>query len=77
MPGSWRSAASAVQGLIEPLTGRELEVLGMLAAGTPNQAIAGELVITLDTVKSTSATSSASSAQPTAPRLSPGHENSA
>ncbi len=66
-----------MQGLIEPLTGRELEVLGMLAAGTPNQAIAGELVITLDTVKSTSATSSASSAQPTAPRLSPGHENSA
>ena len=49
----------------------------MLAAGTPNQAIAGELVVTLDTVKNTSPTSSESSAQPTAPRLSPGHENSA
>ena len=38
-------------GLVDPLTGRELEVLGMLAAGRPNQAIADELVITLDTVK--------------------------
>ena len=41
----------AVPGLIEPLTSRELEVLGMLAAGRPNQAIAGQLVVTLDTVK--------------------------
>jgi hypothetical protein len=49
----------------------------MLAAGTPNQAFAGKPAVTLDTVKSTSATSSASSAQPTAPRLSPEHENSA
>jgi len=55
-------------GLIEPLTGRELQVLTMLAAGTPNQAIAGELFISLDTVKSTSATSWASSAPSTAPR---------
>jgi hypothetical protein len=47
-----------VPGLVEPLTGRELEVLGMLAVGTPNQRIAEELVITLDTVKSTSAMSS-------------------
>ncbi len=38
-------------GLIEPLTRRELEVLGLLAAGSPNRAIAGELVLTLDTVK--------------------------
>ncbi len=51
MLGLRHSAASAVPGLVEPLTGRELEVLGMLAAGTPNRAIAGELVITLDTVK--------------------------
>ncbi len=29
----------------------DLEVLGMLAAGRSNQAIAGELVVTLDTVK--------------------------
>jgi LuxR family maltose regulon positive regulatory protein len=35
-----------------PLTSRELEVLGLLAAGRPNQAIAEELVVTLDTVKS-------------------------
>ena len=38
-------------GIIEPLTSRELEVLRMVAAGRPNQAIAGELVVTLDTVK--------------------------
>ena len=33
------------------LTSRELEILEMLAAGRSNQAIAGELVVTLDTVK--------------------------
>ena len=38
-------------GIVDPLTGRELEVLGMMAAGRSNQAIAGELVVTLDTVK--------------------------
>jgi len=38
-------------GIVDPLTGRELEVLGMLAAGRSNQAIARELVVTLDTVK--------------------------
>ena len=38
-------------GLPEPLSGRELEVLELLAAGQSNQAIAEELVITLDTVK--------------------------
>ncbi len=38
-------------GIIEPLTRRELEVLRMLAAGRSNQAIARELVVTLDTVK--------------------------
>ena len=38
-------------GLIDPLTSRELEVLQMLAAGKSNQAIAGELVVTLNTVK--------------------------
>jgi len=55
-----RNAAAAVPGLVELLTGRELEVLAMLAAGTPNQAIAEELFVTLFTVKSTSATSWAS-----------------
>ena len=38
-------------GIVDPLTSRELEVLKMMAAGRPNQAIAGELVVTLDTVK--------------------------
>ena len=38
-------------GLVEPLTGRKLEVLGMLAVSTPNQRIAEELVITFNTVK--------------------------
>ncbi len=37
--------------LVEPLTSRELEVIGMLAAGKSNRAIAGELVVALDTVK--------------------------
>ena len=41
----------AMPGLVEQLTSRELEVLGMLAAGRSNQAIAGQLVVTVDTVK--------------------------
>jgi LuxR family maltose regulon positive regulatory protein len=44
-------APAGVPGLVEPLTHRELEVLAMLAAGRSNQAIADQLVITLDTVK--------------------------
>jgi LuxR family transcriptional regulator, maltose regulon positive regulatory protein len=47
-----RRGAVVVPGLAEPLSARELQVLGLLAAGRPNQAIAEELVITLDTVKS-------------------------
>ena len=46
-----RGSAQAALGIVEPLTSRELEVLQMLAGGQSNQAIAGELVITLDTVK--------------------------
>ena len=42
---------TAVPGIIDPLTSRELEVLQMLAAGMPNQGIAGQLVVSLDTVK--------------------------
>ena len=51
-PGSRSGTApAAVPGLVEQLTSRELEVLGMLAAGKSNQAIADQLVVTLDTVK--------------------------
>ena len=46
-----RRGTAAVPGIVEPLTSRELEVLGMLAAGRSNQAIAAEFVVTLDTVK--------------------------
>jgi LuxR family maltose regulon positive regulatory protein len=42
---------TVVPALVDQLTSRELEVLEMLAAGRSNQAIAGQLVITLDTVK--------------------------
>ena len=44
-------APAAVPGLVEQLTSRELELLGMLAAGRSNQVIAGQLVVTLDTIK--------------------------
>ena len=44
-------AISMVPGIVDQLTSRELEVLGMLAAGTSNQAIARELVVSVDTVK--------------------------
>jgi LuxR family transcriptional regulator, maltose regulon positive regulatory protein len=45
-----RSAAAGPE-LIGQLTSREVEVLTMVAAGRSNQAIAGELVVSLDTVK--------------------------
>ena len=51
MAGSGGRAAAAVPGLVEQLTGRELEVLAMLAKGTPNQAIAEDLFVTLFTVQ--------------------------
>ncbi len=38
-------------GLAEPLTSRELEVLRLLAAGKPNQRLARDLVVALNTVK--------------------------
>ena len=50
-PGAGRGSVTAVPGLVDPLTSRELEVLEMLAAGRSNQAIASQLVVTLDTVK--------------------------
>jgi LuxR family maltose regulon positive regulatory protein len=46
-----RRAAAAPPGMAEPLTGRELEVLRLLAAGSSNQRIARELFVALDTVK--------------------------
>jgi LuxR family transcriptional regulator, maltose regulon positive regulatory protein len=50
---SLRRGGVVVAGLVEPLTERELEVLRLLAAGSPNRAIAQQLVVTLDTVKRT------------------------
>jgi LuxR family maltose regulon positive regulatory protein len=49
-PRTTRSTA-AVAGLVEALTGRELQVLTLLAAGKSNQQIADELVVVLDTAK--------------------------
>ena len=50
--GASRSGArGGVPGIVEPLTGRELEVQELLSAGSPNQRIAEELVVTVDTVK--------------------------
>ena len=46
-----RGSALTAPGIVEPLTNRELEVLQMIAAGRSNQAIADQLVVTLDTVK--------------------------
>jgi LuxR family maltose regulon positive regulatory protein len=48
--GQFRLAAP-VAGLVEPLSDRELEALGLLAAGRTNREIAEELVVALDTVK--------------------------
>jgi LuxR family maltose regulon positive regulatory protein len=49
-PGTTRPAGE-VAGLLAPLSERELQVLGLLAAGRSNQQIADELVVVLDTVK--------------------------
>jgi LuxR family maltose regulon positive regulatory protein len=46
-----QGVAGAMPGIIDPLTSREQQVLLSLAAGSSNQAIASELVVTLDTVK--------------------------
>ena len=49
--GARQHAAAAVPGLVEQLTPRELEILALLAAGTPNPRIAEQLVVSLNTVK--------------------------
>ena len=49
--GIKRIGTDANQLLIEPLSTRELEVLGLLATGHTNQAVADELVIAVSTVK--------------------------
>ncbi len=41
-----------IQSLVEPLTGRELEVLRLMAAGLTNREIADEFTVSLGTVKS-------------------------
>ena len=65
-------------GLVEPLSDRELEVLGMLAAGKPNQQIAeGTGGGSSAPSRSTSATSSTSWGRPTAPRRPPAPASSA
>jgi LuxR family transcriptional regulator, maltose regulon positive regulatory protein len=50
-PTADRNAGTATPGLVEPLSARETQVLGLLAAGSPNQRIAEDLVVTVDTVK--------------------------
>jgi LuxR family maltose regulon positive regulatory protein len=50
-PDAGRGSVTAVPGLVDQLTSRELEVLEMLAAGSSNQVIASRLVVTLDTVR--------------------------
>ena len=49
--GGGPAVESRTPRLIEQLTGRELEVLAMLAAGRSNQSIASHLFISLNTVK--------------------------
>jgi ATP/maltotriose-dependent transcriptional regulator MalT len=50
-PGGHPEQPAAAASGLEPLTRRELEVLGFVAAGRPNREIAGELVVTPETVK--------------------------
>src|SRR5262249_42546272 len=51
VPGSGPGTSAGVPGLADPLTSPEQQVLAMLAAGTPNRAIAEQLFVTVFTVK--------------------------
>jgi len=42
---------SSAEGLVEPLTAREMEALQLICQGLTNQAIAEKLVVTISTVK--------------------------
>jgi LuxR family transcriptional regulator, maltose regulon positive regulatory protein len=75
-PGARRETA-AVPGLVEQLTAREVEILRLLAAGTPNSASPTGSWSPSTPSKNTSPTSWPSSARPTAPRPSPARGNSA
>jgi LuxR family maltose regulon positive regulatory protein len=49
--GRMKSSSTRIQGLVEPLSERELEVLQLVAAGKSNREIARELIVTVGTVK--------------------------
>ena len=51
MPNQSDGASASAQSLIEPLSARELEVLGLIAVGDANEEIAAKLIISIKTAK--------------------------